>query len=86
LSRAVAAITAGVMDDDEESVFTWIPVAVDDQGRSETTKVMLAAQAEVERISDDSLHRLGKAKRQALQLVVGFASFQAIAAPPEGKA
>lgn len=78
LRRAVASIEAGLMDEDDETVLSLIPVPVDRQGRLETTEVLLAAQDEIERISSDSLHRLEQCEEKVVQLVVGLASFRAV--------
>ena len=79
MRRAVAALRAGTIDDRDDTVLSCMPVAVDERGFTQITKALGAVQAEVEKISGDSRRRLRRDPDKAIQLVVGFAAFEAAA-------
>lgn len=80
--RLTDSLSAGLVDSNDETVLTSIPIAVDEIGWARVNEVLLAALSDIEEISDDSRERLGPDRAQgAIPLVVGLAAFQAAATP-----
>lgn len=78
--RLTDSLRAGLVDTNDETVLTSIPVTVDEVGWTRVNEVLLTALSDVEKISDDCRERLGPdGVEDAIPLVVGLAAFQAAA-------
>jgi hypothetical protein len=75
--RAVAAIHAGVIDDREDTVFTWRTITVDSQGWAEAARALSEADARLGDIHAQSCLRLRERESEGTRVVVGLAGFEA---------
>jgi hypothetical protein len=82
LDKAVAALEAGTLDGRDETIFTWMPMLLDQRGWEEVTAIMEDATDRVLEAQERSNRRLSSVKgwKQAISAVVAVASFETGAA------
>jgi DNA-binding transcriptional ArsR family regulator len=84
LDKAVDALEAGTLDGRDETIFTWMPMLLDERGWEEITAIMEETTdrvLEAQRRSNGRLARL-KGWKRAISAVVAVASFETGAAAP----
>jgi DNA-binding transcriptional ArsR family regulator len=82
VDAAVAALEAGSLDAEGDTIFAAKPVTVDQQGMAEINEALREAMKRVKRAEADSRRRLKHKGSTGVSAVVGAAAFQA-AMPPE---
>jgi DNA-binding transcriptional ArsR family regulator len=82
ISRVVAALEAGTIDDREDSTLNWMALAVDELGWAQVAEVLDETLARLQAVHTQSRGRLEITGEEATQMIVGLAAFEA-AKPPE---
>ena len=76
MDKAVRALERGHLDKDG-ATFTWLPIALDEQGVQEVAGVCQTATDELLAVEKRARRRLGKSKGEAASYVVGVMAFEA---------
>ncbi len=82
IGRASLAIEEGTFDAREDRHFTWTPLAVDETGWRETTKLLASTLAKLEKIEAKSNARLAKSGKESVPITVALAGFESPAEDP----
>jgi hypothetical protein len=80
IERCRLAIEEGTFDARDDRHFTWTPLMVDEKGWKETTALLAAALAKLEKIEASSNARLAKSGADPIPVTVALAGFES---PPE---
>jgi hypothetical protein len=78
VDKVSAALEAGTMDDRDDTIFTWFPLLLDDQGWDEVNACMKEAINQILRIQARSKRRLSRrgGLKKAISAIVGVAQFE----------
>jgi DNA-binding transcriptional ArsR family regulator len=78
LDKAVNALEAGTLDGRDETIFTWMPMLLDQRGWEEVTTIMEEATDRVLEAQERSSGRLARFRgwKEAISAVVAVASFE----------
>ncbi|HKA66367.1 MAG TPA: hypothetical protein VKG03_00520 [Solirubrobacterales bacterium] len=78
LDKFVAALEAGTIDNRDDTILSWMPVLLDEQGWKEATAIMEEATDRVLAVQARSNQRLARANewKQAISAVVALANFE----------
>jgi hypothetical protein len=78
MDKAVAALKAGTIDRRDDTIFSWMPVRLDQRGWEEVSAIMEASIDEVLAAQGRSRRRLSRAqdKGDAISAVVAVANFE----------
>jgi DNA-binding transcriptional ArsR family regulator len=74
LERAGAALDAGTIDAREDTMFSWLPMQVDERGWGEMTEVLDAALRALQKVHARSRERLGG--KDGIPVVAAVAGFE----------
>lgn len=78
IGRAARAATAFDRDHaDERDVVSWLPVSVDEKGRTEVVAILSEAFRALGRIEKESRARVDESGEEPTELIAGVAAFQA---------
>jgi hypothetical protein len=81
MSRAIAALEDGRIDDREDTTLNWMALAVDELGWAQVAEVLDEVRARLQAVHEQSRGRLAMTGEEATQMIVGLAAFEA--APAE---
>jgi hypothetical protein len=81
LDKAVDALESGTLDDRDETIFTWMPMLLDQRGWEEIAAIMEEATDRVLEAQERSTRRLSRFNgwRDAISAVIAVASFETAA-------
>ncbi len=77
MSRAVAALEAGKIDDREDTTLNWMTVAVDRLGWEQVAELLEEALARLQAIYEQCRGRLEMSDEEATRMIIGLAAFEA---------